>query len=184
MVLTIVQGPDAVPGYTSLFQPIATLGGAFIAALLGSWFGAQTALRRFRRERALDRRLDLYDRMARTLPEVKLNLEFACELEEDPSVDFSDRAPAWAKVMQDYLRLVVLRAELDMYGQPEVVKIMRQLLQRFDEVADKTNGFDQNELPKHVDSVSELLHFIDSAMLIQATTLRSELGIGKLPRES
>jgi len=41
-----------------------------LTALVGAWLGAQMALGRFKRERAFDRRLDWYERMARRLQQL------------------------------------------------------------------------------------------------------------------
>ena len=99
MLVTVIQ--------SAAWQPLATLGAAFVAALLGSWGGAEFAMRRFRRERAFDRRLVWSEQMARRLAEVKLNIEVATTLQEDATATDHERGQAWSTVNQDYLKLIL-----------------------------------------------------------------------------
>ena len=85
--------------------------------------------------------------MARSLAEVKLHIEVARTIQEDASESEHNRGMAWSQVQQDYLRLTLLEAESVLYAGRDVVEIMRRVQESFDEVSDKTNGFDVPELP-------------------------------------
>jgi alkylation response protein AidB-like acyl-CoA dehydrogenase len=165
----------------AFLQPLATLTAAFVAALVGSWVGAWAALSRFKRERGFDRRLDWYQHVARTLAEVKLDIEVARTIQEDPSESEHSRGVAWGKVQQGYLRLTLVEAEAVLYAHPEVAAIVERVRDRFDDVSDASNGFDVTELPKHLDELNELVSLLDDARLGNAEIVRRELGFEKLP---
>jgi hypothetical protein len=172
MLVTVIQ--------SAAWQPLATLGAAFVAALLGSWGGAEFAMRRFRRERAFDRRLVWSEQMARRLAEVKLNIEVATTLQEDTNATDHERGQAWSTVNQDYLKLILDEALAPLYGRPDVVDLMRSLIEEFNEVSEETNGFDVHELPKHLDRLGGLVELIAKTEFRHAIALRHELGLEPL----
>lgn len=176
MLATVIQ--------TSAWQPLATLGAAFVAALLGSWGGAEFAMRRFRRERAFDRRLVWSEQMARRLAEVKLNIEVATTLQEDATATDHERGQAWSTVNQDYLKLILDEALAPLYARPDVVDLMRRLVEEFNEVSEKTNGFDVHELPKHLERLSGLVELIGKTECRHTIALRHELRLEPLPEDT
>jgi hypothetical protein len=159
---------------------IATVVAALIAAFWGSWAGAQAALRRFKHERAFERRVDWYERMARCLAEMKLHIEIARTFEEDSSESLETKRHVWESVQRQYIELTRTVTEAKLYGASHLITVMEQLLIEFDKVSDETNGFDVSELPKNIVMLNQLITRIDRALATHAGAFREELGYDKL----
>lgn len=170
MVETTTVAWDKVAG------AIATVIAALIAAFLGSWAGAKAALNRFKYERAFERRIEWYERMARCIAEMKLRIEIARTFEEDPLESSETKRNVWGGVQSQYIELTRTVTEAKLYAASRVITAMDELLMRFDKVSEETNGFDVSELPRHIDKLNYLTSMCDRALTIHASAFREELG--------
>jgi hypothetical protein len=173
----------ATVSWDKVVGAVATVLAALIAAFLGSWAGAQAALNRFKRERAFDRRVDWYERMAHSLAEMKLRIEIARTFQEDPLEPPEKKRSVWGGVQQQYIELTRTVAEAKLYAAVRVITAIDQLLAEFDKVSDETNGFDVSELPKHMGRLNDLITKSEKALTTHADAFRKELGYDTLSKE-
>lgn len=161
---------------------------ALIAAFLGSWIGALTALSRFKKERAFDRRLQWYERMNLCLLDAARELAIAATMErgiKDGTDSTDDALVAWQRVQLKHLEVNHLTAQGALYAEKEFFRTLWKDTGVLQDLADKTNAFYSLAGPNlgKVDEVKERLRLTATAL---AEDVRKQLGIdplGKHPRD-
>ena len=159
---------------------LATVIASLVAAYLGSWRGAKTALSRFKQERAFDKRLDWYEGVARALADLKLSIEIARTFEEDPEEPIDAKLREWGKTQQKYIELIKVEGVSALYAPEDIRQVLEKLRERCDEIADRSNGWHPPEMHKHMAALDDLIERIDGAMLLHVKTFRHELAFEPL----
>src|SRR5690349_9931073 len=94
-----------------------------VTALLGSWAGASFALRRFKEERAFDRRLEWYERTHQALGAVRGKLWAA--IHSNRAYGFNDATKAAFLAAGESLQAVSPRVdEADLYAPMPTVRLL------------------------------------------------------------
>ena len=106
-----ITPPTNEPTHRHLMLPLDVLGpGATVFAALfggtvGAWFGARLALNRFKQERAFDRRVEWYERIARAIQQLRsITWEMMTTVSQMPSqryTELSKRASTIAREFDD-----------------------------------------------------------------------------------
>jgi hypothetical protein len=118
--------------------------------------------------------------MARCLAEMKLRIEIARTFEEDQDESPETKRHVWLGVQRQYIELTRTVAEAKLYGAAGVVKVMEQLLTWFDEISEKTDGFDVAALPNYIGELNNLVIRLDNALTAHARAFRQELDYDRL----
>jgi hypothetical protein len=163
-----------------LEQPLATILAALVAAFLGSWFGALTALSRFKRERAFEKQLAWYEQMINALDYMAERIEIASTFQEDEKASAESRGEQWEKVQIAHIRLEGAINQALLYGSAEAAKNCARISKFVQEVADKTEAFDLANHPEVIaklDMIDELAPKLRRAGKPLAEEARRHLGI-------
>lgn len=160
-----------------LLKLFATIGAALIAAFIGSWFGANQALSRFKKERAFDRQLDWYEKYIRALHDMSQKIEIANTFEEEGD-DAEHRIRCWRAVQGAHLGLSLLSNEAKLYGSDEAIQQSKRIIKRVDDIAYETDAFDPKTAKKHLEVIYSLSEKLNKAAEPLAHEARKHLGIG------
>ena len=161
-------------------QPFATILAALIAAFLGSWLGALTALSRFKKERAFEKQLGWYEEMIKSLHYLAERIEIASTFQEDEKSTSELRTEQWEKVQIAHVRLEASTNEAALYGSAEAAKNCAKISEVVQEVAEETQAFDLPNYPELVQKLSlidELPSKLRRAAKPLAKEARRHLGI-------
>ena len=124
-----------------LTQPIAAVLAALIAAFAGSLLGAVTALSRFKRERAFDRRLNWYEQAIEALHDMAQKIEIARTFQEESGTDDALLDQVWRDVQAAQLALENIGHKAALYGSNQAMKITKKILREVQEAANETEAF-------------------------------------------
>jgi hypothetical protein len=165
-----------------LSQPCATIIAALIAAFLGSWVGSLTALARFKKERAFDKRLQWYERMIDilldTARELGIARTFQRGLKNGTDTEEDVRA-AWRRVQLMHLEVNRCTAEGVLFARRESYGFLWKTTTNFQELADKAYNFD-NLSEVNMDEVNDIKHRLRQAANVLAEDIRKQIGLDPL----
>jgi len=160
-----------------ILKVTTTILAALIAAFIGSWFGANQALARFKKERAFDRQLEWYERYIRALHDMAQKIVIATTFEEENG-DIEHRIRCWRAVQGAHLVLSALTNEAKLFGSAEAISEALRIMKRVDDIADKTDAFDPKDAKKHLEIIYSLSEKLDKSAIPIAEKAREHLGIG------
>ena len=109
-----------------------------IVAAIGAWFGARTALRRFERERAFDRRLEWYEQTVKAIHALGLRAHEAAERERH-NFPIDIRNEAWNEAVKAYDNLAPLLLVSELYGLPFSIRVTERIALRMSEAGQATD---------------------------------------------
>jgi hypothetical protein len=163
---------------------LASMLAALVAAFLGSWFGAYTALARFKRERAFDRQIDWYERMTRSLREMAERIEIALTFQDEGGHDASYLTRLWREVQVAHLALDRCAQEAALYASEMAIRTAESIADCVQDVADTTDAFDPRAGPielgvrklAQIRALPEKLYLSAKPLAVEA---RRHLGIAK-----
>jgi rRNA maturation endonuclease Nob1 len=155
---------------------------ALIAAFIGSWVGAQTALSRFKKERAFERRLQWYERMNTSLLDAAKELAVAATIERgiEKGIDTESAAlTAWSRVQLKHLDVNRVTAEGVLYAKKQSFRTLWDETGALQDLANKTNAFHSlaGEALQDVEIVKRRLRH---AANVLAEDIRAQLGLEAL----
>lgn len=157
---------------------IAALG----ASLIGSWFGANLALLRFKKERAFDRQLDWYERSIRSLHDMAQKIEIAVTFQREPKTPHEQLTRCWRDVQHCHLVLDTVAVEADLYGSTNAAQMTSKIAAKVQDVANATEAFDpeswkQDETEDVLNLIEQLPKRLTTAAKPLAHEARRHLGL-------
>ncbi|MGM4926134.1 hypothetical protein AB8A31_24755 [Tardiphaga sp. 804_B3_N1_9] len=139
-----------------------------VLGFVGSWIGAQVALSNFKQQRAFDKKLDWYERSARSLQSLAQNIEVAATAQEEEGTDPEHLENVWRDVQRGHIELEGLAFEAGFYGSAPATELMDKIRLTVENVAEQSEAFD----PAAVDAESRddaLGKIIDLSAELRAT---------------
>jgi hypothetical protein len=137
-----------------LDQGTATILAALIAAFVGSWGGAQMALRRFKKERAFEKRMAWYEQTIRALHYLAERIEIASTYQDEKDKHPPERlAEVWQEVQGAHIDMEAVINEGILYGSEEAIKNCARIVKAVQDIADVSEAFDLAKHPEVVDKL-------------------------------
>lgn len=142
---------------THIDPGLATISGAVIAALIGSWAVSKLTLLRGREERGFDRRLMWFERIVKALHDLAQKIEIAITFQEDERyADTEFRPKAWIGVQRAHLELDSAAVEAKVYGTRAHNTTIDAIVADVQDVANDTEGFDESDVGGQLERIREL----------------------------
>lgn len=117
-----------------------------LLGFVGSWIGARIALSGFRRQRAFDKRLDWYERAAKSLRHLAQRIEIAMTFQREEDVDPEFLEKLWRQIQSAHLDLDEIVHEAGFYGSAAAIALMNKIGHTVQGVADSTEAFDPDAI--------------------------------------
>lgn len=121
-----------------------------LLGFLGSWIGARIALSGFRRQRAFDKRLDWYERAAKSLRHLAQRIEVAMTFQREEDVDPEFLKKLWRQIQSAHLDLDEVVYEAGFYGSAAAIALMNKIGHAVQGVADSSEAFDPDAIGEDV----------------------------------
>jgi hypothetical protein len=113
-----------------------------ILGFVGSWIGAQVALSNFKQQRAFDKKLDWYERAARSLQSLAQDIEVAATAQAEDDVDPEHLEEVWRDVQRGHIELESLAFEAGFFGSVSAAALMDKIRLTVEGVAEQSEAFD------------------------------------------
>jgi hypothetical protein len=129
-----------------------------------------------RNEDILQRQLKWYEETSKMLAAIGLTIEIAWTL-EDTKEDEGARSKTWHEVQQHYLGLTGVLNDAKLLGSQRAIRAVSRLIERFNDVSDQTEGFDERQLAANHSKVWELTDPLERANQVLRAEWRRLSGI-------
>jgi hypothetical protein len=132
------QSASSVPTYWTMYVAILT----GLLGFLGSWIGAHLALSSFKRQRAFDKQLDLYEQADKSLQEMSEKIYIALTFQEEEGTPVTDLKGHWSTVQGAQLQIDRIASRAALVASPLAIKIISSAAALVQKIANETEAFD------------------------------------------